>query len=482
LGSLEELSKINFGYTSAETEYARRPDLLRSGFFELSGITDKVLNGEKCLVLGYKGSGKSAVSKRVQLLYEDDANHFVQVVNISDFRHTLLSQFVTESKDAEFVFPRAWGWILSAYVTASLLSDYGAASTAPSNWMSVRKVFSELGLTQDSNLEKIVSALDSTQQSFNLANIGGFSKSITPSDDKPSILSKLVDVLKIEIARVQTQSRHIIFIDGLDDLLTHTREQYSSLASLIYENARFNDFLFAEQVPVKIIVLCRTDIFEAIGGPNKNKVRQDSGFEIDWAGNPKQPLESALVQAANQRATSELKRSVDVFSEFLPPLIQKREAAKFLLEHTRHTPRDFFKLLNFIAEEAKTGKLDFVNAIRRYSQEYFYPEILDELDGYADPAEVEEVFELVGRLRSREFLIEDIFKMSGQVGSQLTTRKISTIMHALFECSAIGNVRQQRGRTSSYPIFTWRYRNRNKRFDEKESILLHKGLWRALNL
>ncbi|WP_228391845.1 hypothetical protein, partial [Gluconobacter aidae] len=50
---------------------------------------------------------------------------------------------------------------------------------------------------------------------------------------------------------------------------------------------------------------------------------------------------------------------------------------------------------------------------------------------------------------------------------------------ALFNCSAIGNIQHRSGGKTYY---TFKYRNRHSSFNENEDIMLHRGLWKALNL
>jgi len=62
--------------------------------------------------------------------------------------------------------------------------------------------------------------------------------------------------------------------------------QYKSLSALVYETDRLKITFMNNGVGAKIIILCRTDLFERLPGPNKNKIRQDSSYEIDWYRRP----------------------------------------------------------------------------------------------------------------------------------------------------------------------------------------------------
>ena len=111
--------------------------------------------------------------------------------------------------------------------------------------------------------------------------------------------------------------------------------------------------------------------------------------------------------------------------------------------------------------------------------QYFLPEIFDELQGYVSSHDAKEFFKLVGALRSRDFHAKQVYEQAENESSTLSKENADVIMKALFECSAIGNVQT---RSNGTQFLTFRYRNRHATFNIKERLILHRGLWRALNL
>jgi hypothetical protein len=79
---------IEFGFADAEKESAQNPDLLLFAFFDDSHIVDKALKGSPFLLLGYKGSGKTAIAERANLLASSDPSLFVKVEQLADFSYT----------------------------------------------------------------------------------------------------------------------------------------------------------------------------------------------------------------------------------------------------------------------------------------------------------------------------------------------------------------------------------------------------------
>jgi hypothetical protein len=270
------------------------------------------------------------------------------------------------------------------------------------------------------------------------------------------------------------------------------------------EVSRLNATFRKESVPAKILLLCRTDLFEKLPGANKNKLRQDSSINLDWYHDPREPGDSKLVRLVNLKARVTDRALADVFAAYFPPQVMLRGGRReklsrlrqpmvlHLLESTRHTPRDFIQVLTHIQRFASTSEQystlirrrltqdQILSGLRSYSIDYFLPEIKDELVGYFPASVVEAAFSLIGSLRTREFSFKDLCAKAADQ-PRFGELDIAGIVTALFECSAIGNVNRARGsRAAMY--YTWKYRNRNSTLNLDERLLLHKGMWRALNV
>ena len=126
----------------------------------------------------------------------------------------------------------------------------------------------------------------------------------------------------------------------------------------------------------------------------------------------------------------------------------------------------------------KLTRDEILSGIRSYSIEYFFPEIKDELVGYVPTEHIERAFEVIGSLRQRDFTFDDL-KNRAALNSRATGIDFETLVAALFECSAIGNVQNRPGGTTYY---TFRHRNRHATLSLSDRLLLHRGLWKSLNL
>ena len=273
-------------------------------------------------------------------------------------------------------------------------------------------------------------------------------------------------------------------IDGFDELLRRGNLQYDALGGLIFECNRLNMDFVGSGVPAKIIVLCRTDLFERLPGPNKNKIRQDSAVHLNWFDDTRHPQKSHLITLINHRASLKYGGPIDVFETFLPSTLatyQYEDIRGQMLDHTRHIPRDMIMLFKKVQEHSGDKPMTInqvISALAAYSRDYFLPEMIDELDGYIEGSEIQKAINLIGSVRKQAPTVYEL-REQAKVLSYSPSFDLEKILRGLFDCSAIGNIASTAGRKS---YVTFKYRNRHASFNPTQRILVHRGLWKGLNL
>lgn len=478
---MSDFAKIQFGFSSAEAEGEQDPGLLLDGFIEYNEATRLAKTGPHFLFLGYKGAGKSAIGTRIRLKSESNYDEFVRSVFLGDFPFTPFSKMVRGDIEPEAKYPIAWSWILLIYILESLSGDNGLTHPNPSALANAASSFREMGLSPAGDPSEIVRT--TSNKTFKVSVPKVFEHSWQSREFRsPTEIPGFVQNLKELIRGCRSHSMHYLIIDGLDDIMTSRNTQHTSIGALIFEANRLNSMFRENGVPAKIIILCRTDLFERVAGANKNKVRQDYAVELDWYHNPAQPDESLLIRAADLRAERSLGRPTKLFEKFFVGKLDNSDVRTKLLDMTRHTPRDFLQLLKSIQPFA--NDIDLVtpsqirSGFRSYSMTYFLPEIRDELYGYATIEEVAAIFDALGAIGKRQFVYDDFIDALSQSDASIEPRRAGELAQALFECSAVGNVRRREGNV----FYTTKYRNRHSVFNKSDGIMLHQGLWKALNI
>jgi len=465
---------IEFGMAAAEKEKSNSPHLLIEGFLDAYGYIEEILEGNKFLILGPKGSGKSAIGSKLELLSKD-GKYFLKQYYLGSFPYKPFSEIIPGKEAHETRFPNHWELILLIASLNSFIEDPSCKYQKNKMFKNVMEAFKNSGVLPTEDLTQIIKKTTHKNLKLGLKEIlsGGTS---SEKENIPFDMKMLFSTLQEVCYTLDMDSEHFIVIDGLDDVLTQRENQYKSLSALILAVDRMNEKFKSNQVKARIIILCRTDLFDRLSGPNKNKIKRDSGIILDWFQDVKDPKSTNLVKLINLRTKISLNRDADVFEEFFPREISYGSTTKVLLENTRHTPRDIIQLLNEIQKHTKRGnptRDNILNGIRTYSIDYFVGEIKDELTGFLKMDEVENIIQILGTVGKSRFSLSELenIKKKDERFKQLDLLKI---LDSLFNCSAIGNINEK--------YVTFKYRNRHVSIKFNDEFLVHNGLRKGLNL
>lgn len=473
------LKDFDFGYASASAEASNKPSLLLQGFIDRESIIDKAISAREFLFLGYKGSGKSALGEHLRLLATDNPQLFVKFIDIADMSFSTFSQILRDSRtEPEARYPTVWSWLLLLQLFDSFSKDQGSNIMEDDDLFLAIEELRQLGLLPEPKLTETIRTTAEKNFSVKLAGVTGGTKSTTAVNPD---LPFFVDRLKLIAGRFRSESRHLLIVDGFDDLLRRGTLQFDALGSLIFEANRLNDEFSKTCTPAKLILLCRTDLFERLPGANKNKIRQDCAVHLNWYEDLHDLRQAALVQLINHRASLASDSPVDIFETFLPTTLFPRridDIRSQLLEQTRYVPRDvivlFKKLQEYSGDERMTPNQVF-DALTAYSKDYFVPEIRDELDGYVDGQHISFVLELFSNIGKTIVPLRALQEQASELGCP-DGFDLKKILRLLFDCSAIGNTNPRAKK------HTFKFGNRYASLDQSTDIIIHIGLWKGLNL
>jgi predicted NACHT family NTPase len=85
---MNRFDKINFKYTDAEEEKLYAPELIDQAYVDINCILEEIEKPEKFLVIGPKGSGKTALSSKLQLMEKNRWNLFVETDELEQFEYS----------------------------------------------------------------------------------------------------------------------------------------------------------------------------------------------------------------------------------------------------------------------------------------------------------------------------------------------------------------------------------------------------------
>lgn len=469
----KRFAEIEFGYADAKEEGSEMPNLLVNGYLDEMGAVDAALHSNKFLFLGYKGSGKTSLLEHLRLTLNTEKD-FVLDIPLREFSYKSLLKIVEGQNEQDSKFPQAWELILLIFSLHLLDLDNGKLISDESQFLNTIHTLKNIGLFPIDSIAQVVQKTANRKFKTNLANLLSIE---SESDSKRSIESVpfLIRYLKDIIRNVKSESKYLMLIDGLDDILRDTEMQYKGVMALINQAKSMNLFFKQCNLDFKIIIFCRTDIFDRLPDPNKNKLRQDCAFYFRWFDESETEAAHAsnLALLANLRCRLKYPDVDDVFKEFFPAIFEGGDTLKQLLDYTRHIPRDFLQLLKSIQKYANNKGLinptGISKGIKHYAGDYFLPELKDELAGYCDDTTIDDFFNVLSRVRKKQFHMGDLKRAAAEIEKQnLDMNKICEI---LFDCSALGNVMDD----CKY----FKYRNPNRKFSPLDPIILHNALDRA---
>jgi len=475
----KEFRDIEFGFADARTEGAEAPGLLQDGFLDDDGLVQTALYERPFIFLGYKGSGKTAIAERARLLAESDPNLFIKVASLDEFPYTDFKSAAGSGEPATR-YPTVWSWLLLVALFESLEQDEGGKERAPVPYKLAAEGLAQLGLIPTPELNTLV--VTSSKRGFKLAlpKVLGYERSKTTSSHDLQ-LSQAVTTLRGAAERFPTSSHHVLFLDGLDEILGKRDLQFSALGALMTAATRLNNAFREKKQPLKIVVLCRKDIFDRLPGANLNKLRQDHAEMLHWYEDPRHPEQTRLVRLIKLRAERSLQREVDVFREFFPDTPRDRDIRKDVLDQTRHTPRDLVELFRYLQRFAHRGGSltdeELKSGYRAYANEYFLPEIRNEMHGHISPDDISRVELLLTEIGRQNFEFKDLEEVQASI-PELAPLELKSTVHVLFDCSALGFIE----RREDFAMRTMKYRNPAAQLRLNQTMWLHPALCRALNI
>ncbi len=473
---MSDFKKINFGLMDAESEKAYSPKLLLEGFFDESGYIDQILKKEKKYIFGAKGSGKSAIGSRIELLAKDNPRLFVNQYILGRFEYKKFSELFPGSESPESRYPMHWEFILLIALLNNLKRDTDCQYESSDDFYSLITTLKEIEVIPDKEFTDIVKK--TYKGHFNLGIFGG---EVSSESTKHEIsITTLFNQLRSVCYSVKTPHEHVLIIDGLDIVLTHREKQYKALSALLTAVNELNIKLKENSINAKIVVLCRTDLLNKMSDPNSNKFIQNFGIFLNWYQETDELERINLIKLINLRVKLSLKKDIDI-STFFPATFEgNKETMRTFIEHTRHLPRDFIQLLNKIQESTLhdvPSKNDIKTGIHSYSENYFVREIHNTMSGFLDGNEdmADRIIQLLTSTGKTTFSYEEIEKIK-KSDPRFSNINLIKTLELLFDMSAIGNI------NPSTKYVTFKYRNVHSTFYPTQLISVHKGLHKGLNL
>jgi energy-coupling factor transporter ATP-binding protein EcfA2 len=154
-----------------KNEAAEAPELLLQGYYDPYDLPNEVLSGNCALILGPRGSGKSAITEHLRLESLQDSQLFVSRLELKNVYFSQFSSLVPDGGGDRTHYPTAWSWVLLLSLFASFSRDEGAFSNNDEDYRRTLQALTAVGFLPKSRLEQLFQVSTTSKIMLNVPGV-----------------------------------------------------------------------------------------------------------------------------------------------------------------------------------------------------------------------------------------------------------------------------------------------------------------------
>ncbi|MGS2718454.1 cold-shock protein [Eionea flava] len=437
--------------------------------------------GKKTFVIGRKGSGKTALSEHISL--QRDPKVFTQKLTFKNFPFNNLYSLENKDYTRPNQYISLWKYLIYSSICKMMITNEAID-------IEVRSVLSELFGTEMplKNLKRSIKKWTAKEFSLKLMGAGG---KIGIEKSEQSWIERL-DILEEIIEEYIDDSQYFVVFDELDEDYKNIVElgqqtDYISLVTSLFKAVQDVRSIFSDaSAKLRPVVFLRDDIYDLILDPDKNKW-EDFRVDLEWnVDRIKKLLAFRISKAIGQdQELLGFDEAWDIIFSDIPVRMGARSKKRmpifeYITRSTHLRPRDYVRYLQVSAKDTIEDRGDTISpeTVKRVDKgfsNYLRNELVDEIHGILP--DIQEIFGIISEIRKWAFTIDEFKEIYSDRLEKgiLTTKDSDFALKILFHFSVIGN--QPRNGLEFF-----RYKNKEARFNFKENIVVHRGLFKSLQI
>jgi hypothetical protein len=446
-------------------------------------------NGERSIVIGRKGTGKTAICRYFET--QTSYNKFCIKLSFKEFPFNLLYSL----EDKNYTTP-------SQYISLWKYFIYNSVIRMMSSNEIVSQDFRDsVGQIYQANSGVGVGSLMETwiKKSFgvNILGIGGNYSLENESINIKDSWQDLIPIMENLIVSNIDSSRYYIVFDELDEDYRNywdqtARDRYISLITSLFKAVSNVRRVFSvNECGVYPIIFLRDDIYELLSDPDKNKW-EDHMIHLSWKKeNLKQMIAFRIarsLQPSKKKIYFNQEWSKLFYNEEIPSGGNRKKRNNlfdYILSLTHARPRDFVRFLRDAARSAinqghRKISIDTVRSVDGDYSRHFREELVNEISGVIP--DINNLLSHLGASHKQRYRYSDFIKYIEEYqfldDTNQTTKNLSSssIAKILFHFSIVGNA----PRINNRPIY--KYQRGHLVINVSEPLVVHRGLVKTLGL
>lgn len=474
------LKEVYFGCSDANTEAERNPVVFKEVFFDPNGYLNELLCGDRFILRGRKGDGKTAYGAQIHLTAAEH-NIYAYQRSLDNFNNTTFRQIKTYDNLGGNPYISFWKCVLLIECVRMLYKYEPNISTE--SFVSIVDALNRYGfLSTDNDISVTITKLVETNSTLNVKSVFQHGWKYA-RDEELCGAEQIYTAIRNSIQNIYLDKKFVLIIDGLDDILDSSEFKAEIITGLIRAVEEINRTFRKTTLSIKTIILARDDILDLCRDPNLSKILRDSSIRLSWEISD-DPYDSNLIRLVEKRIdiTTHTEQSFrQMWEEIFPEKIGLRNSLDYILDNVIYRPRDILQFFVEIQKVFIPGKrltVDKVQtALEKYSDEYFVEAMRDELTGFFPDDAVTILPSVLSKMGTRYFYLAD-FEDECSHYPAFDNVPARAVLEKLFKAGYIGQHRPRE--TMDYTVFS--YRNPREVFRPEDECIVHRGLTRALTI
>jgi len=485
-----DISTIDeFGRIDAESEY------LLAEFFIKTDAYARIEDQEHIVVVGRKGTGKTAIYQVLLQRAEATSNIFAAGLKFRDYPWGVHEQVKDTDAAAVERYTNSWAFLILVELAKLVLTDEGhVLSSDPdtvrakealerflkNNWGSVGFEFKDI-------FRRTKYSFDFTPQVAG-TGLGGIKREDVPRAQLAGLLIEANRWLRACLERLLYGGNwYFVLFDELDIGYDPKDHEYDHRLIGLLLAAR-DVFQWAHGLGVHMapIVFLRSDIYDELSFPDKNKITRNLVEVLTWTDDltGENSLKALIDQRIRVLTGTTAK---DPWSEVFDDAVMRgtQHKAKHVAVRTYLRPRDMIQFCNECLHEAKSDNndritnQDITRARRAYS-DYLVSELDDEI--HTSHPEWDKYLDTLRRVHTMRFAREDFDKAFNALKLPAAGLDPEVALEMLYRYGIIGFAKIGGGGYGGSAV-AFSYRDQSINFDPAAPYFtVHAGLKEALEM